>query len=106
MTPLVLLLLMASGEGVQYVPAKNVAAAMEKTPPAPMIDTEHYAVMGIHRTAAGQSEVHDKDTDVFYVIEGSATFVTGGKVVAGKTTAPGETRGTGIEGGQSHHLSK
>ena len=106
MTTLVLLLAMAAGDGVKYLPAKDVAAAMEKNPPSPMIDTGNYKVMGLHRTSAGQSEVHDKDTDVFYVIEGSATFVTGGKLVAGKTTAPGETRGTSIDGGQSRHLSK
>jgi quercetin dioxygenase-like cupin family protein len=43
---------------------------------------------------------------VFYVIDGKGTFVTGGKVVDGKVTAPGETRGTSINGGQVHQLSK
>ena len=107
MTTLVFLLLMASaGDSVQYVPAKDVAVAMQKNPPVPMINTEHYGIMAFHRTSAGQAEVHDKDTDVFYVIDGKGTFVTGGKVVAGKTTALGETRGTSIEGGQIHQLSK
>jgi quercetin dioxygenase-like cupin family protein len=106
MTTLVLLLLMAAGDGVQYVPAKEVSAAFNTMPPKPMITESNYAVMGLHRTAAGQAEVHDKDTDIFYVIEGSATFVTGGKVIGGKTTDPGETRGTGIEGGETHRLSK
>jgi quercetin dioxygenase-like cupin family protein len=106
MLMLLLLLAQAGQQGVQFVPAKDVTAAMEKTTPTPMIDTEHYSVMGLRRTAAGQVEVHEKDTDVFYVIDGKATFVTGGKVIGGKTTAPGETRGTGIEGGQTQLLSK
>jgi quercetin dioxygenase-like cupin family protein len=38
------------------------------------------------------------------VVEGSATVVTGGAVVDGKTTAPGETRGKSISGGNSNHL--
>ena len=101
-----LLLWLAGAQGVQYLPAGDVAAAMEKTPPAPMINTEHFAVMGLRRTAAGQSEIHEKDTDIFYIIDGKATFITGGKMVGGKITAPGEMRGTGIEGGQSRILSK
>ncbi len=95
MTSLVLLLLMAAaGDSVHYVPAKDVSAAMKQNPPSPMINTEHYGIMAFHRTSAGQAEVHDKDTDVFYVIDGKGTFVTGGTVVGGKVTAPGETRGT------------
>ncbi len=43
---------------------------------------------------------------MFYILQGSATFVTGGKMVEPKTTAPGEIRGSGIEGGESHTLSK
>jgi len=58
------------------------------------------------REESGQSEVHAADTDTFYVIEGSATFVTGGTVDGGKTTGPGEIRGTGISGGDSRTLSK
>lgn len=107
MTTLVFLLLMAAApDSVQYVPAKDVSAAMMKSPPAPMIKMERYDVMAFHRTAAGQPEVHEKESDVFYVIDGKGTFVTGGKVVGGKVTAPGEIRGTSIEGGQSRQLSK
>ena len=84
----------------------NVTAAMGKTMPAPIIDTDHYSVMALRRTAAGQVEVHEKDTDVFLIIDGRATFVTGGKVLGGKNTQPGETRGTGIEGGETYILSK
>ena len=39
------------------------------------------------------AEVHARDTDIIYVLEGSATIVTGGQVVDGKTTATDEIRG-------------
>jgi quercetin dioxygenase-like cupin family protein len=101
-----LFLLLAAADTVTYVPAKDVTAATVKTPTAAFITTENYSVMANKRTGGGQSELHDKDTDVFYVIDGSATFITGGTMVEGKSTAPGETRGTSINGGQTHHLSK
>ncbi len=51
-------------------------------------------VLGNHRVGAGEVEIHDKETDIFYVIDGSATFVTGGTIVGARTTAPGQIRGT------------
>jgi len=58
------------------------------------------------REAAGQAEVHTRDTDIIYVLEGATTFVTGGTVVEGKTTAPDEIRGTAITDGASRRLGK
>jgi len=40
------------------------------------------------------------------VIEGHATLVVGGKLVDAKETAPGEIRGSGIEGGTDYLLEK
>jgi mannose-6-phosphate isomerase-like protein (cupin superfamily) len=101
-----LLLLMAAGDGVTHVPAKEVAAAQLVRPPAPIITAEHYLVMSVKRTEPGQSEVHAKETDVFYVIDGAATLITGGTIVDGKTTAPDQIRGASIKGGQSRHIAK
>ena len=50
--------------------------------------------------------MHNKETDIFYVIDGEATLVTGGTVVGGKTTAPDQIRGTEVQGGETHHLAK
>jgi quercetin dioxygenase-like cupin family protein len=63
-------------------------------------------VMTIRRTEAGQVEVHDKETDTLYVLDGSATIVTGGTMIGGTVTAPGQQRGTSIEGGEPHKLVK
>ena len=48
---------------------------------------------------ADRAEVHARDTDIIYVLEGTSTLVTGGTLVGGKTTAPDEIRGDSIEGG-------
>jgi mannose-6-phosphate isomerase-like protein (cupin superfamily) len=56
------------------------------------------------RQASGEAEVHEKQDDIFIVQSGAATLVVGGKVVNGKTTAPGEIRGSAIEGGEKHKL--
>ncbi len=59
-----------------------------------------------HRDAPGMVEVHDKETDTFYVLDGSATIVTGGTMIGGSVTAPGQHRGTDIQGGQAQVLTK
>ena len=41
-----------------------------------------------------------------YVLDGAATLVTGGTVVDGKRTEPGQIRGAAIEGGQSRRIAK
>jgi mannose-6-phosphate isomerase-like protein (cupin superfamily) len=50
--------------------------------------------------------MHEKETDVFYIVDGDATFITGGKMVGGKLSKPGQWLGTDIQGGTVHHLSK
>ena len=71
-----------------------------------LLSAPDYIVQGSHRTAAGQVEVHDKETDTFHVMDGEATLVTGGKMVGGRVTAPNQQRGADITGGAIHHLSK
>lgn len=71
-----------------------------------IVTAPDYSVQVLSRTAAGQVEVHEKETDIFYVTDGEATVVTGGTMVGGKTTAPNQIRGTDIQGGQTHHLTK
>jgi mannose-6-phosphate isomerase-like protein (cupin superfamily) len=40
------------------------------------------------------------------VVDGTATFVTGGTMVGGKMTGPGQLKGSDIKDGRTHHLSK
>ena len=94
------------GADVTYFPAEKVSAAFAKG--AVLFDGEgrNYMVHASRRDAAGQAEVHVKDADIIYVLEGSTTFVTGGTMVDGKTTAPDEIRGPRIDGGESRRLGK
>jgi len=94
---------MAADE-VTYVGKDQVAAAMAKG--GPLTDGSNYKVSISRRTGPGTAEVHDGETDVFYIMEGSATFVTGGTVVDKKTASPGQIRGSGIQGGKSQTLNK
>jgi glc operon protein GlcG len=66
----------------------------------------NYMVHTSRREKPGLAEVHTLDTDIIYVVEGNATFVTGGAAVEPKETAPNEIRGSRIEGGETRQLSK
>ena len=91
---------------VAYFPADKVSAAFAKG--AVLFDGAgtNYMVHASRRDGAGQAEVHVKDTDIIYVLDGTTTFVTGGTVVDGKTTAPDEIRGAAVQGGDTRRLGK
>jgi glc operon protein GlcG len=67
---------------------------------------ENFMVHASRRETAGMSEVHGLDTDIIYVLDGTATFVTGGRSVDAKMVAANEFRGTMIEGGETRELKK
>ena len=89
---------------VTFVGHDKVTTALAKG--GPLVNGSDLLVSGSHREKAGQVEVHDKETDVIYVIEGEATFVTGGTAVGLKQTKAGQSIGTDVTGGESHHLTK
>jgi mannose-6-phosphate isomerase-like protein (cupin superfamily) len=96
----------AGAADITYFGADQVSAAFAKG--AVLFDGTgtNYMVHASRRDAAGQAEVHEKDTDVIYVLGGSSMFVTGGTVRDGKITAAGEIRGVAIEGGAARQLAK
>ena len=96
--------LSAAGSGVTYVDHEKVAAALAKG--GPLVSAQDLLVSCSHREKAGQVEVHDKETDVIYMVDGEATFVTGGEMIGGKVTKAGQSLGTDIKGGDTHRLSK
>lgn len=69
-------------------------------------DGRNYSVHASRREQPGQAEIHARDTDVIYVLQGTATFVTGGEAVDTRITAPGEIRGNSIRGGETRNMSK
>jgi mannose-6-phosphate isomerase-like protein (cupin superfamily) len=100
------LLMMAQGDTnrVVFVDHDKVNAAIYKG--GSLVVTPDYTVTGSHREKPGNVEVHDKETDVIYMIEGDATFVTGGTVVGLHQTKAGQSIGSETKGGESHHLTK
>jgi mannose-6-phosphate isomerase-like protein (cupin superfamily) len=58
-----------------------------------------------YRASVGPAAVHDTEAEMFYVIEGSGTLVTGGKLV-GETRNGDNLSGTAIEGGNARTIGK
>lgn len=92
---------------VSYFESKMVNAAFSNG--AVLLDGadgRNYMVHASHRDKPGLAEIHTLDTDIVYVLEGTATFVTGGTAVEPETIAPNEIRGSAIEGGETRKLVK
>ena len=87
-----------------YFDHDSVASKLAKG--GQILKTATYAVSGSHRDKAGQVEVHDKETDILYVTDGEAAFSTGGTMVGGKDTSPGQHLGTDMRGGETHNLTR
>src|SRR5256885_14618772 len=64
---------------VRLIDKQRVMAAFQRG--EPLVETADYKVHASHRDAAGKAEVHLDETDILYVLSGSATMVTGGSVV-------------------------
>lgn len=59
-----------------------------------------------YRASVGPASVHEKEAELFYVIDGSGTLTTGGKLKDERRTNADNLTGTGIEGGHSQTMSK
>jgi mannose-6-phosphate isomerase-like protein (cupin superfamily) len=88
---------------VTYVPHDKVSATMVK---GGEIINDHGLIVLAQRRGAGEVEMHEKTNHVFIIVEGEATFVTGGTPVGARDTAPGQRRASSVQGGEIHHLTK
>lgn len=91
---------------VLFFDKSQVSASFSKG--AVLLDgaNRNYMVHTSRRDKPGQAEIHTLDTDIIYVMEGAATFVTGGTAVDAKEIGPNEIRGASIQGGDTRQLSK
>ncbi|MFN0119460.1 MAG: heme-binding protein [Blastocatellia bacterium] len=95
----------AENAQVTFFDRDKVTAAFAKG--AVLFDnSDKYMVHASRRDKAGVAELHEKDADIIYVLEGTATLVTGGSVIEPKTIAPGEIRGPQINGGETRQIAK
>jgi glc operon protein GlcG len=89
---------------VTQIDHNKVKAAFSKG--MPLLETNNFKIHASRREAPGLAEIHTRDTDIVYVLEGAATLVTGGKALETRNITPDEIRGTAIEGGDVRHIVK
>jgi glc operon protein GlcG len=89
---------------VTHLDSAKTAAAFAKG--MPLLEVDGYKIHASRRDGPGVAEIHDWETDVIYVLDGTATLVTGGSLVDGKVTEPGQVRGPEIRNGVSRRLAR
>jgi len=99
-----LLLSADQSTGAVHIGHDKVAAALANG--GTLLTRSDFTVSGSHRAENGHVEMHDHETDIFYVTAGSATFIAGGTIVGDKVTKPGQHTGTDIHGGTTYHLNQ
>jgi uncharacterized RmlC-like cupin family protein len=82
----------------------KMAAKKEKVGTEALVVLSNYQMSVSYRNASGEAELHHTKNDIFYVISGGCTLVTGGTVDKPRITQPNEIRGTGVSGGQKRKL--
>ena len=92
----------ADDASVRLIGHDQVEAAFAKG--MPLVEVGDYKIHASRREGPGMAEIHTRDTDIAYVLRGSATLVTGGTAVDVKEIGPEELRGTGIQGGETRQL--
>jgi glc operon protein GlcG len=93
----------AGDGGVTYLGRDQVKAAFAKG--SPLVEVTDYKIHASRRESVpGLAEIHTRDTDIIYVLEGSATLVTGGRAIDAKPTGAEELRGSAIDGGESREI--
>jgi len=95
-----------SKPAVLFFDSNQVSASFAKG--AVLLDgtNRNYMVNTSRCDKPGLAEIHRLDTDIIYVLEGTATFVTGGTALETREIEPNEFRGSRIEGGDVHQLRK
>jgi len=97
---------MLAAESPVYVDSQRVLDNFGKQGGNPLVPGEAYRVQTDRRTANGNIEIHEKETDIFYIMDGSATIVVGGTAVDPKPTRPGQMTAKDIANGQTYNLKK
>jgi len=96
---------------VTYIESQKVSASFAKgavlvgEDENMMHAARNYMVHASHRDKPGIVEIHELDTDIVYVLKGSAQLITGGTPVGSKTIAPHELRAPTVNGGEARDLA-
>ena len=108
---------LAATQGVDYYSASGLqekakamganAKAQSSNPVVnPLLKYGNDYTLLVYRNADGQAELHEHESDLYMVVDGEATLVSGGSMVDRTSQSPGEFRGSGISNGESQTLRK
>lgn len=86
--------------------SKSERKPNQPTVAQPMLELGGYNGHMEYRASVGNAAVHEKEAELFYVIDGSATLVTGGKLVDEKRTDATNLGGSAISGGTPREIAK
>jgi mannose-6-phosphate isomerase-like protein (cupin superfamily) len=86
--------------------SKSERKPNQPTVAQPMLELGGYNGHMEYRASVGNAAVHEKEAELFYVIDGSATLVTGGKLVDEKRTDATNLSGSAIQGGTPREIAK
>src|SRR5215471_6762514 len=91
-----------SGVELMDILKKNMSPTGEMTTSA-VSNTDQYRINVVHRSKPAGAIAHAGNTELHYIIEGSATVVTGGTITR---PAAGSNELASIEGGVTKHVTK
>ena len=83
---------------------QKMAAKKEKVGTETLTVLNNYQMSVSYRNASGEAELHHTKNDIFYILSGGCTLLTGGTVANPRNTQPNEVRGSAVTGGQKHKL--
>jgi hypothetical protein len=100
--------LFASSDAVARLIAK---ARDERRPDQPLlsqriVELAPYNVNLEYRAAVAGAAIHEREAELFYVVQGGGTMVTGGRLVMESRPNPDNRNGTAIEGGSSQKVGR
>jgi mannose-6-phosphate isomerase-like protein (cupin superfamily) len=103
-----------TGDKAEVIPAQAVQAQLEQlaaqakasgSSGSTLASYSNLAVKLSVRTTSGGAEIHAHYDDLMIVQQGSATLITGGRVVDARAGSDGETKGTSVQGGKSQTIT-
>jgi mannose-6-phosphate isomerase-like protein (cupin superfamily) len=86
--------------------AKKIRKADQPMVSQPIVQLAPYRANLEYRPVVGPASIHEKEAELFYVIEGAGTLVTGGKLANEKRTNAENLTGTALEGGVAQAVAK
>ena len=86
--------------------ARSIRKDGEHNVVQPILQLAPYTTNLEYRASVGPATVHVHEAEIFFVVDGSATMVTGGKLVNPTQTSAENLGGTAIEGGTTRNIAK